>query len=56
MNNHSEEATEKLQLLRELVIESDADIEFNIRAIDRAIDFLESHLPIKDWLGLEIKR
>lgn len=55
MNNHSEEATDKLQTLRELIIKRDVDIEFNIRVIDRAIAFLESSLSVKDWLDSEVK-
>ncbi len=55
MNNHSEEATDRLQTLRELIIKRDVDIEFNIRVIDRAIAFLESSLSVKDWLDSEVK-
>ncbi|WP_369177845.1 hypothetical protein [Candidatus Thiodubiliella endoseptemdiera] len=55
MNNHSEEATDRPQTLRELIIKRDVDIEFNIRVIDRAIAFLESSLSVKDWLDSEVK-
>jgi hypothetical protein len=47
------EAVEKLQLLRKLVIKSDKDIEFNIRVIDKAIDFLESSLAIDSWIDMQ---
>lgn len=55
MNNHSEEATDRLQTLRELIIKRGVDIKFNIRVIDRAIAFLESSLSVKDWLDSEVK-
>lgn len=41
MKNKNKQAVAKLQKLRKLVIEKDVDIEFNIRVISKAIDFLE---------------
>jgi hypothetical protein len=46
-------AIEKLEELREMVIEQDCYIELNSILINKVINFLESDMPVDSWLDSE---